>query len=57
VEFTGGLLQNPMVTNVLLIYKRIADDIKDNTHTAPTFQDGLKIMELIMKLSFFPLNK
>lgn len=42
-----GLPKNPMVTNVLLIYKRIVDDIRNNTRTAPSFQDGLKLMELI----------
>lgn len=49
-EFAEGLPQNPVVTNVLLIYKRIADDIRNQTRTAPTFQEGLKLMELINEI-------
>lgn len=44
------LPKNPMVTNVLLMYKRIANDIRNNTRTAPSFQDGLKLMELVNQI-------
>jgi len=49
-ELTEGLPQNPMVANVLLMYQRIAADIKNNTRTAPTFQDGLLLMELVHRI-------
>jgi len=39
-----------MVANVLLIYQKIAYDIRNHTRTAPTFQDGLKLMELIHQI-------
>lgn len=49
-ELLEGLPKNPMVTNVLLIYKRIANDIRNNTRTAPSFQDGLNLQELLSQI-------
>jgi len=45
-QLLEGLPQDPVVRNVLLLYKRFANDIRNNTHAAPTIQDGLKLMGL-----------
>lgn len=52
-ELTAGLPPNPMVANILLMYQRIAADIKNNIRTAPSFQDGLHLMELVHRIEMF----
>lgn len=46
-DWYKGLPDSPVVRNVLEIYKKIATDIRNNTRTAPTFQDAVVLHELL----------
>jgi len=45
-EMYEGLPDNSIVRNVAQIYKLLADDVRNNTRKAPSFQSALKLHEL-----------
>lgn len=46
VEMYKGLPNNSVARNVAQIYKLLAEDIRNNTHNAPTFQRAVVLAEL-----------
>lgn len=46
-EMYEGLPDNPVIRNVVLLYKRVAADIKNKTKTAPTFDDVVVLAHLL----------
>ncbi len=46
-EMYEGLPDNSIVRNVARIYALLADDIRNNTRNAPTFQSAVKLHELL----------
>ncbi len=46
-EMHEGLPDNPVVRNVMQIYKRIAADIRNKTKTAPSFEDAVVLGKLL----------
>ena len=49
-EMYQGLPDNSVVRNVACIYSLLADDIRNNTRKAPTFQSALKLHELLYSI-------
>lgn len=47
VEIMDHFPENPMVGNVARIYRLLADDIRNNTRNAPTFNDAVQLYELL----------
>lgn len=46
-ELYKGFPDNSIARNVANVYARLAGDIRNNTHTAPTFQDDVILYELL----------
>jgi len=46
-ELTAGLPENMFARNVANLYKAIAFDIRNNTHTAPSFSDSVELFKLL----------
>ncbi len=46
-ELYEGMPEGVIAHNVAGIYARVADDIANGTHTAPHFEDGLKLHKLL----------
>jgi predicted dehydrogenase len=47
-EYTAGpWLDNINPANVGRLYARMADDLQNGTHTAPTFEDGIGLHRII----------
>jgi predicted dehydrogenase len=46
-ELYEGLPDDPVITNVALVYKRVAADIRNKTKTAPSFEDAVVLGQLL----------
>ncbi|MDF2551369.1 MAG: Gfo/Idh/MocA family oxidoreductase [Chryseobacterium sp.] len=46
-EIMNNFPENPMVGNVARMYKLLADDIRNNTRNAPSFDDAVQLYELL----------
>lgn len=46
-EFYKGLPDSPMARNVANVYKRVAEDIRNNTRNAPDFNDAVALYEVL----------
>ena len=51
VAFYEGLPANPMARNVANMYKRVAEDIRNNTHNAPNFNDAATLYEVLNSIN------
>lgn len=49
-EMVEGLPDNPVIRNVAQVYKRIAADIRNETKTAPSFEDAVVLGKLINEI-------
>jgi predicted dehydrogenase len=49
-DMLGGLPESPVVRNVVQIYNRLASDIRNNTRTAPSFDDALVLGKLLDRI-------
>ncbi|MBD2757718.1 Gfo/Idh/MocA family protein [Spirosoma validum] len=54
-EMYQGLTGNPVIGNVAQIYKRLAADIRNNTRTAPSFEDAAFLHELLNRIEISAL--
>jgi predicted dehydrogenase len=54
-EMDERLTENPVVGNVAQVYKRLAADIKNNTRTAPSFDDAVFLHELLNRIEISAL--
>ncbi len=46
-EMYEGLPDNPVIRNVVQVYKRVAADIRNKTKTAPSFEDAVVLGQLL----------
>lgn len=49
-EMCEGLPNDPVIRNVALVYKRVAADIRNNTKTAPSFEDAVVLGQLLQDI-------
>jgi predicted dehydrogenase len=47
ISMVEGLPENPVVRNVIEVYKRLASDIRNGSRTAPSFDDALTLGKLL----------
>ncbi|MBV9574613.1 MAG: hypothetical protein JOY93_11215 [Acidobacteriales bacterium] len=45
--YRGQFPENPIAGNVARVYAKMARDLREGTHTAPSFDDGVKIHRVI----------
>lgn len=55
-EIISNFPENPIVGNVARIYKLLADDIRTNTRNAPSFNDAVKLYELLDNIELSAKN-
>lgn len=57
VEIINNFPENPIIGNVARIYKLFADDIRNNTRTAPSFNDAVQLYELLNNIELSAKNE
>ena len=50
LELIAGLPESMLARNVANLYKSIAHDIRNNTHTTPSFSDSLELFKLLQAI-------